>query len=205
MGRTPIDQAAAELAALRRLELERLALTVAAGLAVAPSMLVDLRLAVAFGAGAAVEMLLAGSSRIRRRAAIASLAIDPEAYVLPEVRRYGSSLTSLGHRRALARSIATILRGAGADRSGIVLSDRVIWQAPVLAALARALGDRRNDVEPTAMAACEQLLTDGHRSPLLNPSVPRAELERTLIRILRGISQRRRPGEATRRRNTRIA
>ena len=86
-----------------------------------------------------------------------------------------------------------MLRDASDSRPGVELVERVTWQAPALAALARALLEPENAVEPTAMAACAQLLTDGRASPLLNPALPRTELERVLRRIHAGISPPARP------------
>ena len=152
-----------------------------------------MRLAIAFGAGAVFEAILALMSSTQRRAIVASLAVDREAYLLPEVRRHGAVLATMKSRRALARSIASMLRDASGSRVGVELVDRVTWQAPALAALAHALIEPENVVEPTAMAACVQLLTDGLLSPLLNPALPRAELERALRSIHAGISPRPQP------------
>ena len=183
-----VSQAAGELASLRRLALQRLAVALGASLVAGPAALLDVRLAVAFGAGALFEAILALTSSAQRRALIASLAVDRDAYLLPEVRRHGAALATMKSRRALARSIASMLRAASGSRVGVELVDRVTWQAPALAALAHALIEPENVVEPTAMAACVQLLTDGRMSPLLNPGLPRDELEGALRRIHAGIS-----------------
>lgn len=107
--------------------------------------------------------------------------------MIPEVRRYGEKLTETRARRALARSIAALLRAVATDGAGVYLADRVVSQAPALAGLARALIEPGNLVDPTAMAACEQLLTDGRASPLLNPALAPAELDAVLRRIHGGI------------------
>lgn len=190
-----VDQAARELASLRRLGLQQAALALGAGFAAVPAAFLDAGLAVALGAGALFEALFALTASARRRACVASLAVHREAYHLPEVRRYGAALATMKTRRALARSIAAMLRGASDSRLGVDLVDRVTWQAPALAALAHALIESESDVEPTAVAACVQLLTDGRASPLLNPALPRTELEHTLRRIHAGIS----PGGSGRR------
>lgn len=191
-----VNQAGNELASLGRLALQRLALSVAAALAAAPAGLVDGSLAVAFAVGAVVEAILALASESRRRALVASLAVHREAYLLLEVRRYGATLVTMESRRALAHAIASLLRQASRAQAGVVLTDRVIRQAPALAALGRALVEPGNVVEPTAVAACVQLLTDGRSSPLLNPALPRGELDRALRRIHAGIAPPRTPGVA---------
>ena len=188
-----VNRAANELASLRRLRLQQAAVAIGASFVAGPMLLLDESLAVAFGAGAVFEAILALTTSVRRRTIIASLAVHREAYRLPEVRRYGRTLATMKRRRALAKSIASMLRGAGGLRPGVELVDRVTWQAPALAALAHALLEPENVVEPTAMAACVQLLTDGRASPLLNPALPRTELERVLRQIHAGISPRLQP------------
>jgi hypothetical protein len=183
-----LGQAAEELDSLRRLALQRLAVALGAVLMAAPAALLDVRLAVAFGAGAVFEAFLALTSSAQRRAILASLAVHGEAYLLPEVQRYGIKLSRMESRRALARSIVALLRTTSESRVGVALVDRVAWQAPALAALAQALIEPRNAVQPTAIAACSLLLTDGRMSPLLNPSLPRAELDAMLCRIHAGIA-----------------
>ena len=190
MNTREIEAAAREVVALRHLASAQFALGLAAALTAAVTVAVDARLAAALGAGVALEVLLAAASAARRRALVAALAVSREAYVIPEVRRYGEQLTEIGARRALSRSIAAVLRAAATDGAGVYLADRVVSQAPALAGLARALVEPDNLVDPTAMAACEQLLTDGRMSPLLNPALPPDELDAALRRIHGGIRPR---------------
>lgn len=185
-----VEAARRELGALRRIALAQLAVGLAAALAAVPTAAVDARLAVALGVSAAFETLLAAASATRRRALVASLALRREAYLIADVRRYGEKLTATATRRAFARSIASVLRAAATDRAGVYLTDRVVSQAPALVGLARALVEPGNRVDPTAMAACQQLLTDGRTSPLLNPALAPTELDAVLRRIHRGIHGR---------------
>lgn len=191
-----VNRAATELASLRRLTLQQAAVALGAAFVAGPALLVDASLAVAFGAGAVFEAILALTTSVRRRAIIASLAVHHEAYLLPEVQRHGAALVTMKSRREVASSIASVLRGASGSQLGVELVDRVVWQAPALAALGHALIEPGNIVEPTAMAACVQLLTDGRASPLLNPALPRTELERVLRGIHAGISPPRQPEAA---------
>ena len=188
-----LGPAGQELDSLRRVAFERLAVALGVALVAGLTARFNVGLAVAFGAGAVFEAILAIMSATQRRMLIASLALHSEAYFLPEVRRYGITLATMESRRALAHSIAALLRDASRSRGGVVLIDRVTWQAPALAALARALIEPGNVVEPTAVAACVQLLTDGRMSPLLNPALPRAELDDTLRHIHAGIWARPQP------------
>ena len=183
-----VSRAAGELASLRRLARQQAAVALAAALIAAPTALLDPRLALGLGVGASLEGFLTFTTVIRRRTLVTSLALHREAYLLPDVRRYGIRLATMKSRRAFAMVIASLLRDAGGSRTGVELVERVIWQAPALAALARALLQPENAVEPTAMAACAQLLRDGRASPLLNPALPRADLEDVLCRIHAGIS-----------------
>lgn len=189
-----VTRAAGELASLRRLARQQAAVALAAALGSAPAVLLDPRLAVALGVGAGFEAVLACTTWARRRTIVASLAVHREAYLLADVRGYGAALATMKSRRRLARSIASMLRDASDARPGVELVERVVWQAPVLAALAHALVEPENVVEPTAMAACAQLLADGRASPLLNPALPRTDLDRVLRRIHAGITPRPQPG-----------
>lgn len=182
-----IEAAAREVVALRQIASAQIALGLAAALAAALTVAFDTRLAVALGAGAALGVLLAAASATNQRALVADLALSREAYVIPEVRRYGQKLTEVEVRRALARSIAGVLRAVATDGAGVYLADRVVAQAPALAGLARALVEPGNLVDPTAMVACEQLLTDGRASPLMNPALSPTELDAVLRRIHGGI------------------
>lgn len=190
MNAREIDAAARDVASLRQIASAQIALGLVAGFAAELTFALDARLAAAFGAGAVVEALLAALSAARRRALVADLALHHEAYEIPEVRHYGERLTTAATRRAFARSIAIVLRSAATDGPGVYLADRVVSQAPALAGLARALVEPENVVEPTAMAACEQLLTDGRASPLLNPALGPSELEAAVRRIHGGIHPR---------------
>ena len=147
------------------------------------------RLVVALGVSAAFETQPAAASATRRRAFVASLALRCEAYLIAEVRRYGEKLTAAATRRAFARSIVSVLRAA-TERAGVDLTGRVVSEAPALVGLARALVEPGNRVDPTAMAACKQLLTDGRTSALLNPALEPTELEAVLRRIHDGIHRR---------------
>ena len=184
-----IAGAAAQLHALRRLALQRAVLAVASAATAGFAFGGYPRVAVAFGAGSLAEAVLAVFSRASLRDRLRELATQRDAYVLPEVRRFGASLTTQKQRLAVARSIAALLRESSTGDS-IFLLDRVVAHAPALAAIGSALADSSVSVEPAAVASLQQLLTDGSGSPLLNPELNPELLERTLRLILAGIEPR---------------
>ncbi len=188
-GGCAVETAARELVALRRLAVQRGLVAVTAAAVAGLVASVDMRVAVALGAGAIVEAGLAVVSACDRRQLLLALAAHRDSYVLAEVRGFGASLTTPKRRLALARSIAAVLRNSGTFDS-IYILDRVAVEAPALTAIARALADDSAVVEPSAMAALVQLLTDGNGSPLLNPAASRDELRGTVAGILAGIHPR---------------
>lgn len=181
-----VDEAASQLKALRRLAVQQGLLALAAAVIAASALGGSPRVAVAFGVGAVVESFLARVSVESRRDHVRELATRRAAYELPDVRRLGASLTSERQRLAMAQSIADVILES-ADGRSIHLLDRVASQAPLLVAIAKALADPSVRVEPVAMAILLQLLTDGHRSPLLNRQVDPRRLRTALSLIVVGI------------------
>lgn len=78
-----VDRAAHELASLKRLMQERVAVAVVAALIVGPMSLTDLRLGIAIGVGAVFELALVLNSSTQRSSLIASLALDRDASLAP--------------------------------------------------------------------------------------------------------------------------
>lgn len=181
-----LQDAAAELVSLRRLAVERAALAGAAALLAGLVAPLDFRLGVALAAGSVGGLALAGVAEMRRRAVLLVLAADPNGYAIAEVREFGASLVSWRGRTSIAGTIKTTLLEASRPNS-LFLLDRVAAQAPVLTAIARSLMEPATLVEPYAMAALLLLLTDGDRSPLLNPNTTTTDLDRALARIDGGI------------------
>jgi len=85
----------------------------------------------------------------------------------------------------LARELASL--AADPDAAAPFDRGRVRLFAPQLRTLADELGDPKTTVEPTSLAACRLLLTDGISSPLLNPDVPIVDPRSTLLRIDSGV------------------
>ncbi len=140
--------------------------------------------AIAFLAGSVVEACLAAVAALRRRELISRVALEPQAYVLPEVERYGVTVAS--QRERLAARLVEILIDA-AHPGTIYLPDRVARYAGELRSLARELAARDATVRPPSAVACWGLLMHAVESPLYNPRLPADDLALALNRIRAGI------------------
>jgi hypothetical protein len=117
---------------------------------------------------------------------LASLATDPGAYALPEVRALGERLVEDTTRRHLAGWLWEVIREAGQPGS-LYLEDRVRAHSHQLRTLARDLSAGNVVVQATSMATCFRLLTSAAESPLYNPNVPAEQLLSMLFRIRLGV------------------
>jgi hypothetical protein len=147
-----------------------------------------LALTVALLVGTAAATLLALGTVVGRRDAIARLALDPSAYALDDVRRYGAGLVRPVQRERLAAWLREIVRESPIP-GNIYLTDRVSRYAGQLESLASELSGSWVRVLPASVAACRHLLTHAVESPLYNPAVPAEELPATIERIRRGITR----------------
>lgn len=137
------------------------------------------------GGGAAVA-LAALSRGDRRRLLVALVAQGSE---LPEVRSAAATLASPRERVRLARSLRIAAEhGDGVPVNAPLMVDpaRAADAAARLRQLADAIAAPQAATEPAALALCRQMLTEPRRSPLCNPRMPAAELERLLRRVERG-------------------
>ena len=179
-----LEHAADELAAKRRrvwhAALAALAALAGAGLAATLSG----RFALALAAGGGVEVLVAAAAFLARRELIARLALDPRAYVLPDVESYGAAVAS--RRERLAAWILEIVAEAPRGNTFYV-RERVSRYGGDLLALARDLGAPDASVRPASAVACHRLLTHAIDSPLYNPRLPADDLPLALARIRSGI------------------
>lgn len=171
----------------RRRALEAAALAAATATLAAVASALWAGLVVPLAAGAGIEILLAGASLVQRRERIARLALAPEAYVLPEVGRYGRRLAEPRQRERLSASISRLLAEVHVP-GNLFLAERVRKVARELEAIARALLRPAASVEPASVVACHRLLTHAVESPLYNPRLPAADLELALARIRAGLS-----------------
>lgn len=138
--------------------------------------------------GGLVEGVLALSASSRQHDLLARLAASADTYELPEVRRFGTSLTSRRSREWMAASLRDIVAlPPPCDR----LEREVAEHRDHLLELADDLLDAEIDVAPVSAVALFSLLNDGPDSPLFNPLAPTGELHSALLRIHAGFRRRR--------------
>jgi len=178
-----LEEAAVAVAQARRRAIEFAAVALgAAGAAIVAAPL-EGPVAISLAAGAVFEALLALRAAQRRREWIALLAVDPGAYVLPEVRRYGERCTDPRERARLVvwlTELAQLPQGRG---GGMYLGDRVLRFKADLEWLARALSAPTRMLEPASVVTCRGLLTHPSESGLYNPHISEDDLYITLRRI----------------------
>jgi hypothetical protein len=125
-------------------------------------------------------------TRVANQHQLESLATDPGAYALPDVRALGKRLVTDTTRRRLAGWLWEVIREAGQPGS-LYLEDRVRAHSHQLRALARDLSASNVVVQATSMATCVRLLTSAAESPLYNPNLPAEQLMSMLFRIRLGV------------------
>jgi hypothetical protein len=166
---------------------------VTAGLAVA-TWSFSRSLGIALVAGAVVQIALASRAFVARRFQIQRLALDPAAYVLPEVTAFGSHLIQPRTRAQLAASIRSMVsesletrRRSLSASAGLYLRDRVWRYSRELEGIARDLLSPAVKVQPVSVARCRWLLTQAAESPLYNSRIPQEDLGVALRRIRSGM------------------
>jgi hypothetical protein len=197
MNARALDDAREGLHRRRRRMIESGVLTVLmAGLAVAAWPLFR-DFGVALGAGAVMQLALASGAFFARRFQIQRLALDPAAYVLPEVTAFGSRLVQPRTRAQLAASIRSLVsesletRGRSLSASaGLYLRDRVWRYSRELDGIARDLLSPAVKVQPVSVARCRWLLTQAAESPLYNSRIPQEDLGSALRQIRSGMQPR---------------
>jgi hypothetical protein len=173
-----VDQAAKRLRDLRAQTVADLVLAAGAfGLALTASRLwPDLAMPLLIGAiGVA---FLGMRALVRRTFLVEDLAVDREAYVIPDVREFGLRAASPEHRRLLARSVRAALTESSSE-----VSARLAAVRDELEQLIAALEDDRLGWEPRAAVTLERWLSDPAGS-FRDPSVPVVELRSRLRSIL---------------------
>jgi hypothetical protein len=143
--------------------------------------------AVALAAGAVVQLVAAGVRWLCRRERIERLALEPAAYTIPEVARFGARASALRERRHLARCLHALAHERGHPLE-LHLVARATRYAQQLESLARELASPTARVEPAIAVACRRLITRPVESPLYNPNLPEEDLRAVLSRIRAGIS-----------------
>jgi hypothetical protein len=110
----------------------------------------------------------------------------------PEAVRFGQQLVSPARRRRLANGLAV---AAAAGRPGLhefafVRPERAHAVRSRLERLAERFRDPAERVSPRSAALCRLLLCEPPASPLYNPALPPAQLERALDLIAAGFDER---------------
>jgi hypothetical protein len=182
-----LEQAAATLAADRRRAVVALAFGLAAAALAGLLTLVSAPAAIALGAGAATELIVASAVELCRRESISRLALDADAYVLPEVMQYGTRVARLRERQRLAHWLQELVHDARLP-CVFYLRERVVRHARDLEAIASALASPAATVHPASAVACLRLLTRTPQSPLYNDRLPADELALALRSIRSGIT-----------------
>jgi hypothetical protein len=181
-----LEQAAADVRGRRR----QIAYGALAAVAISCSSIVAApfspRLGIALGAGAVGQAVLAIVTWLRRRELIERLALEPAAYAIPEVARFGSRVATPSERRRLAAWIQSLLHEPEQPLH-MHLAGRAMACAHELEAIARELVAPSSRVPPAIAVACRRLLTRPVQSPLYNPNLPEEDLIAVLRRILAGI------------------
>jgi hypothetical protein len=152
----------------------------------AVTSLVMVAIGVSLAVGATVGIVVAVGNLAAYREAVARLALDPSAYAIPEVSRYGGRFATATERARLARSLRNIVRESALPECWF-LADRVRCHAQQLESLASDLARPHVSIRPASAIACRRLLTIGAESPLYNPTIPSDELDAALLRIRLGI------------------
>ena len=173
-----IDEAAERLRDLRLQSVEDLALGGTAFALAMTASRVRPSLAVPLLLGAMVVTFLGLRALVRRRFLVEDLAVDPDAYAIDDVRRYGARTASIEHRRLLARSVRATLDGSTA---GVAV--RVSALRPELEQLVEVLEDERRTLEPPTAVAIERRM-HACPSPLQDPAVSVEELRSRLRNLL---------------------
>jgi len=184
MNARQLEDAQERLRTRQRRTVEAAVLAVAGSAAALAVSLVSSTLAIALGAGAAVEALVAVAALVSRRELIARLALEPDAYVLPDVDRYGKRLVR--ERQRLAAWLREVIRDARVPGS-FYLRERVARHADELDSLAHELAAPAAQVQPASAVACLRLLTRAPESPLYNDRLPADDLALALRAIRAGI------------------
>jgi hypothetical protein len=184
-----MDTVSERLDAIRDRRRSRLAMSVAAAVLAGLALLVSNVLAISIAIGVGFLLVLALVDTVRRRELLANLALNPNAYVVPDVQRYADRLVVASGRQRLAKALERILDTAGTPACYCIPSrvNRFRKEIEALACTLRMPGTR---AEPASVALCWRLLTRAAESPLYNWELPADELGFQVRRIQAGIRPR---------------
>jgi hypothetical protein len=141
----------------------------------------------ALAVAALVEATMLGVRLLRRRLLLEQLALVPAAYEIPEVAGYGRRVTGRRQRERTADALRRMIVG-GAGRPVLWLPERVTALETELRGVYDALRAADSGVQPPAVVACRQLVTNPVRSGLYNPNLPIEEVRARLQGITRTLA-----------------
>lgn len=184
----PLDLAAARarLAELRALVRRRAVLGLAlAILGVVLILLGAERVGIPLVIGAAAAALLVGLGRDDRRRLLVRLVAQDDAWAIEEVRRTADRLVSPTERRRLAGGLRHAAEAAIPRHAEFSVVDpfRATESAERLHRLAARIADDAVPLAATGAALCRRLLNEARLSPLYNPNLADADLDRAIARI----------------------
>jgi hypothetical protein len=142
-------------------------------------------LAVPLFVGGLTSTILATRAHWRRWDLLDRLALDREAYRIPEVRLRADRAATMGSRHVLAECIRHLL-----DPPGYPCAARVRAEAEGLEALAHELDDPTLFLDPACAVACKRLLTEADVSPLFNETLPADDTSARIRQIRTGFRRR---------------
>jgi hypothetical protein len=144
-------------------------------------------LAGALAITAVVQAVVLGVWFMRRRQLLEHLALVPAAYEIPDVAEYGRRATRRRERERMAEAFGRII-GDGVGRPVLWLPERVAALEVELRAVSDALRTAGSAVQPLAIIACRQLVTNPVRSGLYNPDLPIEDVRMRLQVIIRTLA-----------------
>ncbi|MFN8162551.1 MAG: hypothetical protein U0R26_01730 [Solirubrobacterales bacterium] len=155
-------------------------------LAAAVLVIVSTGLAIALGLGAACLLAAALAVGGQRRELIGRLAVRGDAYVIPEVARYGRRAAAPAQLARLSDWLREAVDSCG-DHYTWYVEERVLAYAEEIVTLASELRAPDVSVTPVSAVECKRLLTRMVESPLYNYRLPPENLRASLYRIRAGI------------------
>jgi hypothetical protein len=186
MNARELESAAAGVQRRRRRAIHSLIAAALLGVAAGVFAASSLTVAAVLGLGAAAQATVATGAVLRRRELISRLALDPSAYAIPEVARFGSKIAAPARRKQLAASIHSLVHDK--DAMQLHLPGRARRFADQLDELARELAAPSSRVPAPIAVECRHLVTRPVQSPLYNPNLPEEDLTALLLRIRSGIT-----------------
>jgi hypothetical protein len=145
------------------------------------------QIALPAGAAALAGLFVAVLARGERGALVARLVGQRSAYQIPEVARAAERLSSMQHRRNLARALARLVFVAEGIEPATLGTDgipeRILPFADDLLGLAFLIASDGVKVHPASLALLDRLLGSTTRSPLYSRAIPEQHLRIAIQRV----------------------